>query len=75
MFHALSAVRHGAAIRYYIEGLRQSGKKWYIDMSMMNSDDSNPIAPHSEEEIPSGIARLRREWREAGLPDHAILIR
>jgi hypothetical protein len=36
-------------------------------MSMINNDDNSPT--HSEEEIPSGIARLRREWREAGLPE------
>lgn len=35
----------------------------------MNIDDNDPITSHSEEEIPSGIARLRREWREAGLPE------
>lgn len=71
MFHELSAARHAVTIGHYIEGLRQSGEKWYIDMSMMNTDDSNPIVPHSEEEIPVGIARLRREWREAGLPELA----
>lgn len=40
-------------------------------MSMMDADDNTPLDPHSEEEIPIGIARLRREWREAGLPERA----
>lgn len=38
-------------------------------MSMIGPDDENLNIPHSEEEIPIGIARLRREWREAGLPE------
>lgn len=70
-FGEVCGIRRRATIRHYIEGLRQSDEKWYIDMSMMNTDDSNPVAPHSEDEIPVGIARLRREWREAGLAELA----
>lgn len=68
-----NSVRCGTewTIRHNMEGLPQSDEKWYKDMSMMNTDDNNPVAPHGEEEIPIGIARLRREWREAGMPESA----
>lgn len=37
----------------------------------MNNDDDNSINSHSEQDIPIGIARLRKEWQQAGLPQHA----
>lgn len=40
-------------------------------MSMIESDDLKNQTPR-EEEIPIGIARLRREWRAAGLAERAI---
>jgi len=40
-------------------------------MSMAEPDDPNPQTPR-DEEIPIGIARLRREWRAAGLAERAI---
>ena len=40
-------------------------------MSMAEPDDPNPQTPR-DEEIPIGIARLRREWRAAGLAQRAI---
>jgi hypothetical protein len=40
-------------------------------MSMAKPDDPNPQTPQ-EEEIPIGIARLRREWRAAGLAECAV---
>lgn len=45
------------------------GCKWYIVMSM-NTDDRDMIISQAEEEVPVGIARLREEWRKAGLPEH-----
>lgn len=35
----------------------------------MQPDDQNTHAPQAEEEVPIGIARLRAEWRQAGLTD------
>lgn len=37
-------------------------------VSMMEPDAQNPHTSH-EEEVPIGIARLRAEWRQAGLTD------
>ena len=37
----------------------------------MESDDPNPETPHRDE-VPIGIARLRREWRAAGLAERDI---
>lgn len=37
----------------------------------MEPDDNNPQTPHTEDQVPIGIARLRQEWRDAGLSDNA----
>lgn len=37
----------------------------------MEPDDNNSQTPHTEEHVPIGIARLRREWRDAGLPENS----
>ena len=47
------------------------GEKWYISMAMAEVDEHNPHVP-PEGELPSGIARLRREWRAAGLAERVI---
>ena len=36
---------------------------------MIEPDDQSPHTSHDEEEVPIGIARIRAEWREAGLTD------
>lgn len=36
---------------------------------MMEPDDHSSQTSHIEEEVPIGIARLRAEWRQAGLTD------
>ncbi len=54
-----------------MEGLPSRGEKWYKVIGMVEPDDLDPQKPH-EEEVPIGIARLRREWRAAGLADRDI---
>ena len=36
---------------------------------MTDAEDNRPPDTHGEDEVPIGIARLREEWREAGLTD------
>jgi len=38
---------------------------------MIEPDDYTPEVPHSEEDVPIGIVRLRKEWRQADLSEHA----
>ena len=54
-----------------LEGLSEGDAKWYIFMSM-DTDELDPTISHAEENVPVGIARLRREWRNAGLPEHVV---
>lgn len=38
----------------------------------MEPDDQNPQISETQEEVPIGIARLRAEWRQAGLTDRSL---
>lgn len=37
----------------------------------MSTDELDPTISQAEDDLPVGIARLRREWKNAGLPEHA----
>jgi hypothetical protein len=52
-------------------GLPNPAEKWYKVIGMIEPDDLDSQSPR-EEEIPSGIARLRREWRAAGLAERVV---
>jgi hypothetical protein len=59
------------------EGLRADITKWYSivmdtdDLDKPGESDQEPAEPTEEEHVPIGIARIREEWREAGLVDEA----
>lgn len=52
-----------------LEGLLEASYKWYKVIEMTEPEDNKPPEAHGEEEVPIGIARLREEWREAGLTE------
>lgn len=57
--------------QHSMEGLPPLRKKWYKVMMMAEPDDLDS-GKGNEEQVPIGIARLRKEWRAAGLTERDI---